>query len=136
MFSRHKNPTLSPEQAGQELPQLPTTQQPTFTDLQYTSWADAIQEQFAGCDFSVALPWELTASGKTVNNILKQLRTSGDFLRLVTAYGVREYDQCGVWPTAGNFKGNLYQSVADELEASEVSTLNETLNSKGITYRF
>jgi len=136
MFSRHKNPAVSPDQAAQELPGLPTTQQPTFSDLQYSSWADAIQEQFAGCDYSLGFPWELTASGKTVNNILKQLRTAGDFLKLVTAYGVREYDQCGVWPVSGNFKGNLYQAVADELEASEITWLNETLSSKGITYRF
>lgn len=136
MFSRHKNPGVSPEQAGQELPQLPSTQQPTYTDLQFTSWADQIQEQFSGCDYSIAMPWELTASGKTVNNILKQLRTNGDFLKLVTVYGVREYDQCGVWPVSGNFKGNLYQAVADELEAEEINTLNNTLSGKGISYRF
>jgi hypothetical protein len=133
MFMRHKNPTATPGELEAELPTLPA---PTFTDSQYGIWADSIQQQFAGCDYSIALPGQLTGSGKVLNNILKQLNNDADFAKLVIKYGVREYDQCGVWPMSGNFRGNLNQAVTDELASSEISMVNSTLASRNIKYRF
>lgn len=130
-FFRHKNPTKTPGELEAELPTLPP---PTFTDAQFNLWADSIQEQFAGCDPSGGL--FLSASAKLVNNILKQLNNDADFAKLVIIYGTREYDQCGVWPFSGNFRGNLNQAVTDELTNSELSTLNSTLASRNIKYRF
>jgi len=130
-FFRHKNPTKTPTELEAELPTLPA---PTFTDAQFSLWADSIQEQFAGCDPSGGL--FMSASGKLVNNILKQLNNDADFAKLVIIYGTREYDQCGVWPFSGNFRGNLNQAVVDELTNSELSTLNSTLASRNIKYRF
>lgn len=133
MFMRHKNPTKTPTELEAELPTLPA---PTFTDAQFNIWADSIQQQFAGCDYSIALPGQLTGSGKVLNNILKQLNNDADFAKLVITYGTREYDQCGIWPMSGNFRGNLNQAVTDELASNEISMLNSTLASRNIKYRF
>ena len=110
----------------------------SYNDSQYNTWADAIQKQFDGCDFSVEnaiLPsYFASYSGYKLYTILDKLKNDADFLALSTAYDVRTYDQCGLW--TGNFTGNLSQAVADELTESEIEECNKLLAKKGITYRF
>src|SRR5882757_3604324 len=86
---------------------------PSFPDSQYQGWADKIQNQFDGCDFSVPALWSYSTSGQTLADIIVQLKNDADFAKLVTAFGIRTYDQCGLW--TGNFTGNLFAAVSDEL---------------------
>jgi len=130
-FLQHKNPGKSPAELAAELPTLPA---PTYADTQFGVWSDRIQEAFDGCDATFATPWSLSSSGKVLNNILKLLNNDADFAKLVIIYGVREYDKCG--PFTGNFRGNLNQAVTDELGEWEIKQINETLESRGIKYRF
>ena len=115
----------------------------SFTDSQYKAWADIIQQQFDGCDFKQNVfdmsdplfGWAGTfsGSGKLVAGIFNQLKNNTDFAALVSAYGVRTYDQCGLW--TGNVTGNIYKAIADELDEGERKELNKKLASKAITYR-
>ena len=113
----------------------------SYPDGQYNSWADAIKNQFEGCDsgqniFSKDVPligyW--SGSGNKMKDIVNQLKNNADFLKLVNAWGVRTYDQCG-WGT-GDVSGNLYNAVSDELDRGEIIALNNILKKKGITYQF
>jgi hypothetical protein len=111
----------------------------TYQDGQYTAWADKIEVQFSGCDYSMGqdvIGLTLTASGKTLSDIVKLLKNDVDFLKLVSAYGVRTYDQCGTWPFSGNFTGSLFQAVSDELDEIEIKSINEQLQKQGITKNF
>lgn len=114
-------------------------QKQSYQDGQYTAWADKIEVQFSGCDWSVAtgLPGNtLTASGRILMDIVKQLKNDVDFLKLVSAYGVRTYDQCGTWPFSGNFTGSLFQAVSDEIDSIELKKINEQLKANGVTKTF
>lgn len=99
---------------------------PTITKSQADGWSGQIQKAFDGCD-----PLD-TAVG-TVTNIFLQLKNDSDFLLLVKSYGVRSYDQCG-WG-AGDFQGDLYQAIQDELSINERNLLNYTLAKQKITYK-
>jgi hypothetical protein len=112
---------------------------PSFGDSIFAGWADKIEVQFSGCDYSVGqnvLGMTLTVSGKTLLDVCKSLKNDADFLKLVTAYGVRTYDQCGTWPFSGSFTGSLYQAVSDELDAAEIAYINKQLASQGISQSF
>lgn len=99
---------------------------PTLNDSQFKSMADSIQNAFEGCD-------PLETSQNTVNRAVKQLKNNADWLKLVEAYGVRTHDQCG-WGT-GDFTGNLYAAIEDELDSAEKSYVNKLLSERGITYK-
>lgn len=107
---------------------------PSYSDAQYKAWADKISSQFDGCDFSVAILGGYSTSGQTVVDVLKLLKNDADFAKLVTAYGVRTYDQCG--PFTGNFTGDLFHAVSDELRDYEIQGLNNQLQLQKINYRF
>jgi len=118
---------------------------PSYPTSQYSSWAAMIQTQFSGCDwknnvFDMSDPllgWAGTfsESGKTVAAIFQKLNNNADFASLVTAYGTKTYDQCGTWPFAGDFTGNLFAAIQDELDQGERNELNTRLQRKGITYQ-
>lgn len=108
-------------------------QAPTYSDVQFSAWADRITNEFSGCDPTTTASLDgFTVSGRAVNNIFKQLNNNADFLKLVLAFGVRTYDQCGLFT---DFTGNLYSSISDELTQSEISKLNATLTGRGIAYK-
>jgi hypothetical protein len=113
-------------------------QKASYPDSQYKSWADGIVNQFSGCDFAIenfALSNLFASySGQYLYNILQKLNNNVDFLKLQTAFGVRTYDQCGVFN--GDFTGNLTQAVNDEFSASEIEECNKLFAKKGIIYRF
>ena len=118
---------------------------PSYPASQYRGWADLIQTQFAGCDFQnnvfdmsdPLLGWAGTfsGSGKVVAGIFQQMKNDADFASLVTAYGIRTYDQCGTWPFAGDFTGNMFSAISDELDMGERNELNKKLQLKNISYR-
>ena len=115
---------------------------PTYPLSQYYAWADEIENQFDGCDFSpgnwLGLPaWvsgSFSYSGTTLANIVENLQNDADFLALNTAYDIRSYDQCGWF--MGNVTGTLSKAVNDELSSGEITQINDYLESKGITYKF
>lgn len=112
----------------------------SYPDSQYNAWADKIEKQFDGIDWKqnwfdkdVPIIGQWSGSGKSVAEIFKQLKNNVDLLALVAAYGVRTYDQAGVF--TGDFTGNLYQAIQDELDKGEIDALNALLKKKGITYQ-
>lgn len=116
---------------------------PTYPSSQYFVWADAIENQFSGCDWGVALfdlnipvvgGW--TGSGSLMKGIAEKMNNDADFSSLVLAFGTRTYDQCGFWPFAGNITANLSKAVNDELDSEEIKAINKILQKKNITYRF
>ena len=121
---------------------------PSYSDSQYAGWADKLQKQFDGCDFdwttlglglviSVVLSQtaiKMSNSAKTVYAICYQFKNDADFLSLVKAWGVRTYDNCGLF--TGDFSGNIYGAVSDELNLEEIKEINSLLAKKGITYKF
>jgi hypothetical protein len=112
----------------------------SFANSDYQGWASAIEQQFSGCDFSTPLPFlsgrvSLSKSGRVIGDILNTFNNNVDFLKLVEAWGIRTYDDCGIG--TGNVENvNLYGAVNSELDSYEVSVLNDLLASKKITYRF
>ena len=118
-----------------------TGMRPSFSESQYKMWADAIQNQFDGCDFGqnvfsadVPLIGYWSASGKKVKDIVNQLKNDLDFLKLTEAWGMRTYDQCGIG--TGDVTGNLSYALSDELDRGEIMGLNNILKKKGIKYQF
>lgn len=112
----------------------------SYPDSQYNAWADKIEKQFDGIDWKqnwfdkdVPIIGQWSGSGKSVAEIFKQLKNNADLLALVAAYGVRTYDQAGVF--TGDFTGNLYQAIQDELDKGEIDALNALLRKKAITYQ-
>ncbi len=111
----------------------------TYQPSQYKGWADSIQKQFSGCDFSVPVPFtpglDLSYSGKVLYNVLSGFKNDLDFLNLIESFGVRTYDDCG-WGTGDVENVTLYSAVTDELNSDEIKEINKLLKSKGITYTF
>ena len=70
-----------------------------------------------------------------VKDVLQLLQNQSDYDALVTEYGVREISALGsnplgyFWPP---FKGNLPETLRDELSASEISAINSIFRNKGI----
>lgn len=72
------------------------------------------------------------------NGLINQfalLRNNDDLMGLIAAYGIREVDG-GMWNPLPNFKGNLVQTISDELSNSEISQINSIIVKSGITIRF
>ena len=144
-----KEQMASVNDAGTELQNIIKTGiRRSYADSQFSSWADSIQKAFSGCDweqplfpagFNAQLTFGLTGwsgSGSKLANIVLKLKNDADFLKLITTYKVRTYDQCGFPPFAGDFTGNLYSAVADELNDSEINALNNYLKKQKINYTF
>ena len=120
-------------------------QKATISDSQFQAWANQLQKQYDGCDTSwfwgshfpgldVWFPETFGSySFKFTAGVLNNLKNDADFLKLVTAFGVRTYDACG-WFT-GDFTGDLYAAISDELTEEERGILNKILASKNIKYR-
>jgi hypothetical protein len=72
------------------------------------------------------------------NGLINQfalLRNNDDLMGLIAAYGIREVGG-GMWNPLPNFKGNLVQTISDELSNSEISQINSIIVKSGITIRF
>lgn len=116
----------------------------SYSPSQYTSWANAIQQAFDGCDPAGTLSWGADSplgvasfwsnSGFKVATIFAQLKNNLDYLSLTTAWGVRTYDACG-WFTGDVEDVDFSRAISDELSAREISNLNQILKNKGITYK-
>lgn len=109
----------------------------SFPKSQYDAWASQLATQFGGCDasatfYSTSLPFA-SDSFILLAKIVKQMKNDADWLMLVTSYGVKTYDQCGIGN--GDFTGDLYAAIADELTTKETAELNKLLQERKISYR-
>ena len=72
------------------------------------------------------------------NGLINQfslLKNNDDFMGVIAAYGIREVDG-GMWNPLPNFKGNLVETIANELTNSEISQINSIIVKSGISIRF
>ena len=97
----------------------------TYPKSQYKAWADALENEFSGCD-------PFNKSRHLIFEITDKIKNDLDFLELQTAFNIRKYDQCG-WG-AGDITANLPKAINDELNAAEIEVANNRLKSKGIKY--
>lgn len=117
---------------------------PSFAPTQYQGWANSIEQSFEGCDPFGNITWGADSplgsvsywskSGYKVATIFNQLKNDIDFLDLTIAWGVRTYDDCGIF--TGDVKDvDLFKAIEDELTDAERRDLNKILAKKGITFK-
>jgi hypothetical protein len=117
----------------------------SFADSQYSGWATALVKQYDGCDPTLlgiptgtgilGIPKNIQGSNsyKATYAVFNQFKNDADFLKLVGAFALRTYDQCGIWN--GNVENvTLYGAISDELNHTEIGYLNDLLKSKKINY--
>lgn len=110
---------------------------PSYPNSQYNAWVSQLVSQFDGCDFSAtfysnSIPFA-SDSFMVLAKIIKQLNNDADWLTLVQTYSIKKFDQCG-WGT-GDFEGDLYSAITNELSTKETSELNKILQTRNISYR-
>lgn len=113
------------KQALQDLKVNGVTQ--SFSDAQYSAWASSIQAAFEGCDMTSDDLGSLAGP-------LNAIKNDADMYKLITAFGVRKWDDCG-WFT-GDVEKDLAGGVRHELNVSQINFLNKILSDKGIKFRF
>jgi hypothetical protein len=138
-----KKQTETIKEEKQDLEQLQSEgKKATFNESQYKIWADAIQSQFKGCDTTPKVPfaptttfWVITnwsGSGASFVNIISKFKNDIDFLKLNQAWGIRSYPDC-LW---GTITGTLPMALRDELDDSEIESINKALAKQGIKYQY
>lgn len=68
-------------------------------------------------------------------NLFASIKNNDDLMGVIAAYGIREVDS-GSWNPFSNFKGNLPETLADELSGSDLSKINSVLVKNGVNIRF
>jgi hypothetical protein len=113
-------------------------QQPTFSDAQYSNFADAITTAFTGCDagniLSATLVGILTSAGETVYDIILQFQNDVDFFKLQKAFGIRTITKC--WFQSNYNNVDLVSAVNAQLDVQEIAYLNNYLTKQGFKFRF
>ena len=101
---------------------------PTLSEEKLKDLADKIFVAFNGYGT------DLNGTNGLINQF-SLLRNNDDLMALIAAYGIREVDG-GMWNPLPNFKGNLVQTIGNELSNSEISQINSTMVKSGISIRF
>ena len=115
------------QQVVTELETEQQKQKASFAPSTYSGWASAIAQAIfgAGTDF------------KTIYDIFNRLKNNTDFLMLQKAWGnpTRQvYPDWFVFYSTGR-KFTLSEALRDDCTSSEIKTLNDVLQRKGIKYR-
>ena len=100
----------------------------TMPEEKYKEIAEKLSLAFNG--------WGTDVNGN--NGIMNQfalLKNNDDLMALIAAYGIREVDG-GKFNFMPNFKGNLVETIGDELTDKQISELNSLLVKSGISIRF
>lgn len=87
--------------------------QQSYPDQRYLAFADSIQTAIAG--------WG--TDEESVYNVMRQIKNNIDFLKLQTAFGVRDGETLSQW-------------LLGDLSSAEMLSVNQILSSNGVTYRF
>lgn len=69
---------------------------------------------------------------ETIETELKKLRSKSDWNALVNAFGTRTISS-GKWNFQDDFTGNLTECLNDELDSSEIQSVNQILNKIGVS---
>lgn len=105
-----------------ELNKNPSTKQ-KISDISIKSMANIIETSFNGIGTDY---W-------AVSTQIDRLKNDADFLALKEAFGTRTINS-GVY-FVPDFKGNLSETIHNEMSADEVLDLNKLIAGKGIKYR-
>ena len=105
-----------------ELNKNPSTKQ-KISDISIKSMANIIETSFNGMGTDY---W-------AVSTQIDRLKNDADFLALKEAFGTRTINS-GVY-LVPDFKGNLSESIHNEMSADEILDLNKLIAGKGIKYR-
>lgn len=97
----------------------------TYANSQFIIWANRLEQAM----------FDVGTDEAAIYNIFNYLKTDGDLLTLIKAFGMRRYSG-GFLPAFLNEKLSLVQWIQEELNTSEMKKLNDILKSKGIKYRF
>ena len=68
-------------------------------------------------------------------NLFATIKNNDDLMGVIAAYGIRELSS-GSWNPLSNFKGNLPETLANELSDSEMTKINSVMVKSGVTIRF
>jgi len=100
-----------------------TTGGPTYPQSQYNTWANQLESAM----------YDIGTDEDTVFAVFKNLKNDADYLKLVAAFGKRNYTG-GYAP--GMFYGDydLGQWIREEFNDSDIDRINNILSSKGIKY--
>jgi len=91
----------------------------SYKPAQYETWANTLEDAMKGPG----------TDEKLIYKTIAFCRNDLDLLTLIDAYGIRPLN---VWGT----RGNLGQALRDDLDSSEMNTVNKVLEIRGIKYRF
>lgn len=92
-------------------------------DLPYTSMADEIFEAMNGYGTNEA----------KINAVLERLQKKSHWDSLVSAYGIRKLSSGRGNVFVSDFTGNLPNSLINELDSSELKTVNNILSKIGVS---
>lgn len=125
LFKKPSPAAAEPQSAAIELQQLNSQGiYPTYSDTQYESFAQVIYNAVDG--------WGTDEDA--IYNVMQSMNNRADVLKLITAFGVREWDDPAV---PFQYKsGSLSTALNADLNSSELSHVNSILQSKGINYQF
>lgn len=120
-----KDPKKAGKQTNSEYDQLKNVQKPNYLESQYTNWASAIFNALNGCDFH--------KNDNDVGNILSQMKSDIDFVKLQKAFGTRTVDNCG--PFTGTYEADLVTFLGKEMMAYQKDIINKYFQKSGLVSR-
>lgn len=89
---------------------------PTYGQAQYSGWANSMQQALDGCG----------GGWTTQQGIWSKLLNKADVYSLISAYGVRKIDKCGVG--TGDFEGDLNASLAYKFSGVEGDVIEGSID--------
>lgn len=104
---------------------------PSYGQAQYAGWANSMQQALDGC-----------GGGWTAQQgIWSKLLNKADLYSLISAYGVRTIDKCGIG--TGDFNGDLsasltykFSGIEGDIVSGSIDKINGILKSHDIDYTF
>lgn len=104
---------------------------PSHGWAQYLGWANAMQQALDGCG----------GGWSTQEGIWSKMMNKADVYSLISAYGVKTIDKCGLG--TGDFEGDLNASLAYKFSGVEgdviqgsIDKINAILKDNGVDYTF
>lgn len=113
--------------AESELKKLLKTQRPNYPDSSYSGWANQLQLLVEGCDFDTNTPDVLA--------IFTNIKNDVDYLKLLTAFGVRDIDECGFAWVTGSYSADLPTLFVKETASGIKQLVNAYFIKQGLKSR-
>ncbi len=122
--NERRNSGKTIKQVEQELTDVLKVQKPNYPDSVYMSWANQIQKYVNGCDAYVHDP--------SIFLIIKNVRNTADWLKLVKAFGVRKIEGCGF---SDDYEAELPLVIQKETMPYIHEGINNYFKSGSIAYK-